>query len=466
MNPYKKLMNNSIIFAIGNLGSKVISLLLVPLYTYHLTTAEFGTVDIIVTTTRLLMPIISLSIFDAVLRFIMDKTYDNSDVITLSVKATILGSAVLLTLLPILEMLNVFSGYLVYMYMVLVAQSFESIFSQYARAIGKLKIFATNGILMSLVLAISNVFFLVYIKAGIEGYLFSIVVSNIISILYLLKSLKIKFSFKTIGFKSALFKEMLNYSIPLIPNALMWWTMSASNRYILLYSIGASANGLFAVAQKIPTLLSVVSSIFAQSWQLSAIEEYESKERSHFYSKVFKNYSILMFISVSVILVVIKLLLKVSLAEEYFIAWEVVPFLLFGSMFNSFSVFLGSNYIAAKETKGVFKTTIYGTFVTIIIGAVLIPLLGVKGAGISIMMSSMVMWIVRMYDTKKYIEMTLEINIIIKNISILIIQSSLLYLNLSSLMELVIGFIFFILMLVVNRSFFTSIIHLFLGNKN
>ena len=50
MNSYKKLVNNSMIFAVGTLGSKLVTLLLVPLYTYYLSTAEYGTVDLVVTT--------------------------------------------------------------------------------------------------------------------------------------------------------------------------------------------------------------------------------------------------------------------------------------------------------------------------------------------------------------------------------------------------------------------------------
>lgn len=57
-------------------------------------------------------------------------------------------------------------------------------------------------------------------------------------------------------------KEMLKYSIPLIPNAFMWWIISASNRFFILYFVGVEANGLFAVANKIPSFLSILYAIF------------------------------------------------------------------------------------------------------------------------------------------------------------------------------------------------------------
>ena len=66
---FKKLASNTMIFAIGSIGSKFITFLLVPIYTNTLTTAEYGTTEIVVTAINLLIPFLSLSIQDAVLRF-------------------------------------------------------------------------------------------------------------------------------------------------------------------------------------------------------------------------------------------------------------------------------------------------------------------------------------------------------------------------------------------------------------
>lgn len=58
---YKKLVKNSVVFFIGNLGSKVITFLIVPFYTYYLTTAEYGTADLVTTTVNLLVPFAMLA---------------------------------------------------------------------------------------------------------------------------------------------------------------------------------------------------------------------------------------------------------------------------------------------------------------------------------------------------------------------------------------------------------------------
>ncbi|WP_270364556.1 hypothetical protein [Enterococcus malodoratus] len=68
-NKYKRLAGNSILFAVGNLGSKLISFFMLPLYTWKLTQSDFGISDLVLSTLSLLLPIISLSVYDAVLRF-------------------------------------------------------------------------------------------------------------------------------------------------------------------------------------------------------------------------------------------------------------------------------------------------------------------------------------------------------------------------------------------------------------
>ena len=78
---YHKLFNNSLLFTIGNLGSKLITFIMLPLYTYKMSTSEFGVTDLAQTTITLLLPIIYLSIFDAVLRFGLDKDSDEQAIL-------------------------------------------------------------------------------------------------------------------------------------------------------------------------------------------------------------------------------------------------------------------------------------------------------------------------------------------------------------------------------------------------
>ena len=103
---YKKLFNDTIVFAIGNFGSKILTFLLVPLYTSLLTTEQYGTADLITTTVSLLCPVLTLTIYEAILRFALDKKYNSSVVFNSALLLTIVGTLALVLFSPLVFSIN------------------------------------------------------------------------------------------------------------------------------------------------------------------------------------------------------------------------------------------------------------------------------------------------------------------------------------------------------------------------
>ncbi|MFW7949792.1 lipopolysaccharide biosynthesis protein [Vagococcus fluvialis] len=417
---YSKLLNNSLIFAIGNLGSKLITFLLVPLYTYVLSTTEFGIVDLSTTITTMLLPVVSLCIYEAVLRFSIKekepiKILNNS--LALIVISNMLMLIIAITLLIILK-----NYLIIYLCLILIFQNFQSVLSQYARAVGKVKLFAANGIVMTLGLLISNIFLLVVLKLGIKGYLISIIISNIISIIFLTINLNIlnKINIKVID--KNLLKSMLKYSLPLIPNTLMWWVINASSRIFIVYYLDASQNGLFAVSSKIPTILNIFYAIFFQAWQLSAIEEYKSENSSEYYSLVFRYLSFALLILSSILIVFIQPLMSVLVASNFYESWKYIPILLLANIFSSFSSFVGTTYTVSMNTKGVFYSSLTGAIISIILNFILIPSLGIIGAAISQVISFLFIWIFRHIQTNNMVKIEIKFQTII-SIIIVVFQT-------------------------------------------
>lgn len=465
MNSYKKLIGNSFIFGIGSIGSKLISIILVPLYTYYLSTSEYGTVDLITVTVTMLLPIVSASVFEAVLRFIMDKDKSTEVVLTNSIFIASIGFFVALILFPILNYVDLFGEHLIYMYLILFVQIYERIFAQYTRAVGKIKIFALNGIIQTLTTGLLNILFLAYLGLGIQGYFWAMILSSSVSILFINLTTKAYKKIQLNKVSNGVSKELLSYSIPMIPNTLMWWLINASSRYFIFFFVGVNANGLFAVASKIPSIINLINQVFTQAWQLSAIEEYENKNKSVFYSNVFGYLSSLMFLGTSAVIVIVKFLFESLFAADYFVAWRVVPFLLLGAVFSCFSGFLGTNYIAAKQTKGVFKTSIYGGISSLILNIIFIPTLGVIGAGVSSMVSFFIMFIIRYFDTKQYIEMYINWKLFIINLIIISVQIAVLTISFPIWVELVLELTLFVVLLLFNHNLLKPVLKIFNSAK-
>lgn len=462
---YKKLFNNSILFGIGDIGSKGVTLLLVPLYTFHLSQSEYGSIDIIQVTINLLIPILSLSIFESVLRYVMDKEEDTSTVFTNCFLITLISSFVTLIGFVILYF-STHYHLLFYICLIIILQLFQSLFAQFMRGIGKIRIFAINGILIAFTVALMNVIFIAWLKLGIEGYLLATVIGSIISIIYIninVNTLKYV-SFSNISIRNS--RMLLKYSVPLMPNSIMWWIINASSRYFILIFVGTTFNGLFAVASKIPSVLSIFNSIFFKAWQLSAIEEYESSNKVAFFSNIFNYYQQFLFVTLGFILLVLKFLFEFAIGSEFYNAWEYVPFLLVAVLFSSFSSFLGTNYIASKETKGVFKSSVFGGITNIILNLITIPLLGALGASISSMISFIVMAIMRWHDTKKYIRIEYNYKNIIINLTFIFVSIGIMYIKLEWFLELLLQLVVLCIILFNNKLLLNTFIKVIRGKFN
>lgn len=457
---YNKLLQNSIIFGVGNFGSKLINILLVPLYTYKLTTQEYGTVDLITTTAYLLLPIISISIFEAVLRFALEKGENKSEVFSNGVAVTICGSIISSIIFASLLFLNVVSTMQLYLLTLIIAQSIQTLFAQFARGINENKKFALNGIIMTVVTAVLNILLLVVTNLKVDGYMFSLIFANMIGALFLFFSCKMMKYFDRKTIHVSYIKNMAIYSLPLIPNSIMWWLVNSSSRYFILYFVGPIGNGLFAVANKIPSLLSLLSSIFFQAWQLSAIEEYDSKDKSFFYSRVFNYYSQLLFIATSILVGLIKFVMPYLVEDSFISSWQFVPFLLLSVVYSSFSSFLGTNYIAAKKTKGAFSSSLVGASISILLNILLVPVFGVNGASISAALSFFIVWIYRIWDTRKISKISIDVGNMIANHVVLFMQILALFF-IPNLYLIYIEICLVILLIVINHLFFRESLKIF-----
>ena len=86
-NRYKYLIKNTGILTISSFSTKILTFLMVPLYTSVLTTEEYGTYDLAVSTVSLLIPILSVNIVDGVMRYSMDSRYDRADIFSMPLSA-------------------------------------------------------------------------------------------------------------------------------------------------------------------------------------------------------------------------------------------------------------------------------------------------------------------------------------------------------------------------------------------
>lgn len=423
MNKYKKLISNTIIFGIGTFGSKFLVFLLMPLYTSVLKKSEYGVVDLIIQTSNLLIPIVSLGIANAVIRFGLDKSVKKSDVFSIGLVTILGGFAVFLILIPILSRISYISGNTALIYLFVLMSCLRTLCSQFVRAKEYVRLYALDGVLSTITIILFNVLFLVVIKLGVTGYILAIVASDFLSTVFLFFSANLKRYVKLKNINKDLAKSMIKYSIPLIPATIFWWITNVSNRFIVAYVLGSEANGLFAVSYKIPTLVVLVSNIFMDAWQMSAVSEEDQASRSKFFSKVFNSYQSILFMCASGIILFSKLVTKILVTDAYYLSWKYIPFLSMATTFSCLVTFLGSVYMVEKKSMLTLSTTIVGAVVNVVLTFILIHKFGVNGAAFATFISYLIVFLLRAVNIRNFITIKWNAPKFILNIFIVLCQS-------------------------------------------
>ena len=203
-------------------------------------------------------------------------------------------------------------------------------------------------------------------------------------------------------------KKMLVYCIPLIPNSLMWWIMSASDRYVILFFLGAGANGIYNVAQKIPSIVNIVYNIFMQAWQISAIEERNSEDNAKFQSIVFRYIFVVLALASSLIAASSYPVYTFLMSSSYEGSWQPVALLSLANLFSCIAAFFGTTYVVTKQSKNAFSTTLIGAVANIALTLVLVPLLGIMGAAVATAVSYALIAAVRYRDTRKMVKLVFD----------------------------------------------------------
>ena len=400
---FKTLIKDTLIFAIGNLGSKLILFFLVPLYTNALSTSEYGTADLVYTVSQFLVPFFSVVIFDAVIRFGLSKFEKSNEVLLCGLLVWLLGTIGIVIITPLFRYYATVSDWKWFLCIYSSATILWQILMNYVKCIGRNKTYAIISIIQTALLAGLNILLLLVFKIGVKGYLLSNILSLLITCILIILITNILPTLKYTKLNKRLLKEMVWYSSPLIFNNVSWWIIHSTDKIMLEMMIGASALGIYTVATKIPSLINVMISIFSQSWGISSIKEIESSKDMTFYSEVLKTYTFLVFFACVTIIAIIKPFMTIYVGREFVDSWHYVAILLVSAVYSAIASYYGSIYSALKKSLRNMSTTVSGAIINIIVNFFCIKTMGIIGAAIGTAVAYMVIAIARMIDIRKMI---------------------------------------------------------------
>lgn len=423
MNKNKEFIKNTIILFIGKFSTQIIAFLLLPIYTFKLNTEDYGYIDLLQTYISLFAPVCLLQLDAAIFRFLIDAR-ENDD------KKKKIISTSFFCIILIVGIISLISLFL-YQYVeikyfhLIILNIFSLIVNMFMMSIsrgnGNNVRYSIASCINAITNLISNFIFIYIYKFGASSILISSFVSNIISAIYIVILEKIYKYISTKNINLLIFKEMLKYSIPMIPNVLSWWIVGLSDRTIIVGFLSVASNAIYSVACKFSNILNSVFSIFSMSWQETASIHINDVDSEKFFSDII-NFVFEFFLLLSFCIIgIMPLFFNFAIGEKYIEAYNYIPILILGNVCNVLVGLFGGIYVAKKMTKRVASTTIYSALINIIINVLLIKQIGLYAACISTFCAYFIMSIYRYIDIKKYVKVKIDLMLVCKYMIFIIV---------------------------------------------
>lgn len=406
MKESKRLIRNTGIIAIGNMSTKLVSFLLLPLYTSLLSTSEYGIQDYIATITMFCVPFITLLMDEGMFRFLIDCKTDGERKKVISISSVIiLSGMVIFTIMAIPILVLLHYQFSVYFMLCVYSSMLSTMTSALFRGLGKIEQYAIYNFALSVAKIVLNVFFIAILKMGLYGMLTAGILSGFTITTIFAFSNKLWKYINLKEFDKAQAVRMIKYSIPLIPNKMSWSIINLSDRILVMNIIGSNAAGLFAISHKFPTLMDTVYGFFYQSWKESSARILQEDGAEEFYNTIYKYLKSFMYSIVVGMTAFMPLVFYVLINEKFEKALVYVPILLLATYFSNISGFYGGIFTAHMDTKIMGTTTVAAAIINIIINFSLIWKFGLYAAAISTLLANLVVYLYRKAKVRKYVNL-------------------------------------------------------------
>lgn len=400
----KQLIKNTFILAIGNISTKCMTFLLVPIYTNYLSPADYGLIDLLNVVVLLLVPIVSVQIPNGMFRFLIDRNKNDEKekiVTNVILLTTIISAFFLLCALAIKCIFDL--QYLELLVLCVITNIFSVIELQYARGEGNFVTYTVSSVIISVVTIGSNIIMIVFLNYGGKSILVSAIIAYICGTVYIVlathnyKYIKIR----AIDYKIS--KEMLKYSVPLIPNELSWWITNASDRLIVVSFLGASSNGILGIAYKLPSIYTTLFNIFNITWAESICRAIRDIDAKHYINKMFSRAFVILLELETIIVTIIPLIFNWYIGSNYKDSYYLVLILCVAMFINSLGSLYGGIFLAKKQSREIAQSTIIGAVLNIFFHLILIKYIGLYAAVISTLISYIVICFIRYMQCKNLI---------------------------------------------------------------
>lgn len=411
MSKGRELVKNTAIIAVGKIATQFISFLLLPLYTAVLNPEEFGTVDLLISVVAFWLPIITLQIEQGVFRYLVDsRESETGKKRLISTTVLFISATCIATLLILLVVQQIApQQYMLFIILIILSNVLSIIVLQVARGFGKMAAYSFASFLTVAIIILFNVYFLVVAHWGVKGMLMATILGNMACFVYLAFDLKLWRYLDLKMFDKTILKELVIYSAPLVPHALSWWIVNASDRVVITLALGLSANGLIAVAHKFPSVYTSIFNIFSLSWAETGVLHLKAEENKGFFERTMQTAFNIFLSGYLLMIAILPFVYKLLVNSDYGESYQLVPIYMLSAFFCILIGLYNVIYTTYKDTKEIAKTTLAAGLINVVVILAAIRIMGVYAAPVAAAIAYGVMSVYNYFHTRKHVTIKLDL---------------------------------------------------------
>ena len=428
----KNTAKGALIYGFGNLSTKLIGFILIPLYTAKFSVSEYGILGILDITLQVFIAFFGLSLYNAFFRWYWDKEYiAKQKSIFFTILTTVLVFSIVLTSILILvrKQMSVFlfdtsdsSYYIVLILVVACLEALGMVVATLIRLQEKALFYSILYILKLITSLFFTIYFIVHLGKNIEGIYEAQLIGNCVYFLaaapYIIKNIRLRFEKTALG-------GMFAFGLPLMLTALTGIILNVTDRYVLRFLTDYESVGIYTLGYKIANTIRVfVIASVNMALQPMIFKMMNDPDNKRFYSKTMTYFTFgLIFIVLGLSLFGKEIIKVLSQRVSYWESFRVVPILSYAMLFTMLRDISLTGLNLTKKTRVIAFITISISLFNIGLNILFVKYWGYMGAAFCTLISQILFFILIYFFGQKNYFIPYEI----RKISLIIITSLGLY---------------------------------------
>ncbi len=451
----KQFTHTTIVYFFGSILTKLISFLLLPLYSAKLSTEAFGYFDYSVTILTILSGVVCFELWTGAIRFLLQKdTKEGKEKVIYNSIIMASTSIILLAVVFVASssMITIQHAPLIFLYAVVYI--FQSLYSSFIRGYKRNVDFMLSGLLSSIINMFINIYFIGYQNGGVEYLYISFICGALIQILYIEWKIKTFKTFHLYNFDAAFLKQLFTFCFPLFINSISYWVLTSYSRVVISNVLGLSANGVYSMGLRFSSIIVLFTSVLSMAWQELVFSNKTEKKRV--YRTGLLLYGQFLLYGIIFALPVLKIIYPLMIDVKFVGALIILPICMLNTIISGYSDFIGKVIIAENKTKMILFSSFLGAITCFLLSNILVYRFSLVGVVCSIFIGFLISVMIRFYALRDIV--FIKLNKQILSTMILLLVSILIYYFGNNIMNLISFLIMSIIIVLLNRKLLIAIL--------